>query len=199
MKQVVVIDIDEVLQPFFHPFHIHHDEQYGTTITKSDPQDRYYLEQFTGDPSEVVERKLEAYVKTEDFTKIKPLRGAVEAVLWLRQHDFEPVVITARQPFFVKATHNFLDAHFPQAFKGVHFISHHVGSSLTPAASKLDICKELGAAYVIDDNVGTATLCAEAGIKAILFGDYSWNQSGDLPEGVTRCKDWAAVLEYFDA
>jgi hypothetical protein len=30
-----------------------------------------------------------------------------------------------------------------------------------------------------------------------LFGDYTWNQADDLPNGITRVKDWAAVEEYF--
>jgi uncharacterized HAD superfamily protein len=63
---------------------------------------------------------------------------------------------------------------------------------------KSEVCIELGVSYLIDDNLTAVTQTSAFGIKALLFGDYPWNQAKELPEGVTRVKNWQEVLEYFD-
>lgn len=50
----------------------------------------------------------------------------------------------------------------------------------------------------IDDQLKHCQAAASLGIKAVLLGDYPWNRTEKLPSGVTRCKDWPAVLEYFN-
>lgn len=56
---------------------------------------------------------------------------------------------------------------------------------------------EIGADYLIDDQLKHCISVADNGGKAILFGDYPWNQ-GKLPKGVTRCKNWHEVRLYFE-
>jgi hypothetical protein len=63
--------------------------------------------------------------------------------------------------------------------------------------TKGQICKKLGASYLIDDNVGHCEKAIEEGVSAVLFGEYGWH--GDAPDKLVRCKDWPAVLEYFDS
>jgi hypothetical protein len=41
-------------------------------------------------------------------------------------------------------------------------------------------------------------LSQDIGVQALLFGDYGWNRKEKLVKGVTRVKEWAAVLQYFD-
>jgi hypothetical protein len=50
----------------------------------------------------------------------------------------------------------------------------------------------------IDDQPKHCVAAADIGIKALLFGEYSWNRTDTLPVGVARVKDWVAVLQYFD-
>lgn len=197
-RSIIAVDIDEVLQPLHAPFLEHQNVTYGTDFQYPDESGRYYLEQFTGESSEVVEEKLKLYVKSSEFQDLKPLSGAIKAIEWLKSQNYTLVVITARQHFFMEATHDFLDSHFPQAFKDVRFIDHFVGSALKPSAAKLEICRELGAEFLIDDNLDTAVAFAATGGSALLFGRYHWNEEEHLPGRVTRCADWKAVLEYFD-
>ena len=77
----------------------------------------------------------------------------------------------------------------------------HIGYAdvMEKPVKKVDMCKRLGAIALIDDSLSHVTECAEEGIEGVLFGDYPWNQADELPSGVTRCVDWPAVLEYFDA
>jgi hypothetical protein len=39
---------------------------------------------------------------------------------------------------------------------------------------------------------------AEAGVDGLLFGNYPWNQSKELPSNVRRVANWAEVKEYFN-
>lgn len=64
--------------------------------------------------------------------------------------------------------------------------------------TKAEICHALGASTLIDDSLVHVSQCVDAGIDGILFGDYPWNQSAQLPDGIKRCVDWSAVLEHFD-
>jgi hypothetical protein len=57
--------------------------------------------------------------------------------------------------------------------------------------------RQLGADYVIDDYLKHCVAGVQEGTEAVLFGNFPWNQSDKLPEGVARCKDWVAVLEHF--
>ncbi|HEY1835463.1 MAG TPA: hypothetical protein VGG13_01430, partial [Candidatus Saccharimonadales bacterium] len=67
-------------------------------------------------------------------------------------------------------------------------------------ASKVakEIAQEIGAKYLIDDNAEYCVLSQDIGVQALLFGDYGWNRKEKLVKGVTRVKEWAAVLQYFD-
>ena len=65
-------------------------------------------------------------------------------------------------------------------------------------AMKAEICREIGADYLIDDQTKHCFAAAEAGIPAILYRDYPWNRNGQLPTGVTRCRTWQDVEQYFE-
>jgi glycerol uptake facilitator-like aquaporin len=56
---------------------------------------------------------------------------------------------------------------------------------------------KLGASWLIDDNPEHCLSAIAHGIETVLFGEYGWHFNA--PEHLTRCKDWRAVLEYFDA
>jgi FMN phosphatase YigB (HAD superfamily) len=198
MKKLIAVDIDEVLSPFHELFLAHHNATYGTSYEYPDAQNRYFLEEFTGESSDIVEAKLHDFVNSSTFQNNQPLPAAVESIAKLKDLGYEFVVITARPPFYKQTTHDFMAHHFPDIFLGVHTIPHYAGSALTPAAGKLALCQELGAEYLVDDNLVTVATVAEAGMHGIVFGEYHWNRAELLPSGVTRCKDWAAVLEYFD-
>ena len=198
-KPVIAVDIDEVLQPLHQPLLKHHNKRYATTFAYPDSQGRYFLEELTGESSKSVEGKLIKFIKSREFAEAEPLPGAAETVQLLKKRGYELIIVTSRQPFFKLDTQNFLKSHFPDLFAAVHFIPYAAGAAMSSAASKLTICQQIGARYIIDDNTKNAIACAEGGIEAILFGEYHWNKHENLPAGVTRCRDWRAVQEYFDA
>lgn len=90
-----------------------------------------------------------------------------------------------------------LNEHFPETFKQIEFVKLW---SKDKKVTKAEICDHLGATFLVDDSVEHCNVAAEAGLQAILFGDYGWNRSPDrLNERIVRANGWSDVLRYFDA
>jgi 5'(3')-deoxyribonucleotidase len=190
-KPVIAVDIDEVLSPLHDLVFAHHNEVYGTNFPLHDTGGSYFIDKYTGEPYEVTMEKLKKFIDTEAFQNLEPLDGAVEAIKKVAS-KYDIIVITSRQDFYFEITHKWLEQHFPQTFKSVHFTEY---GAADVKISKSDLCLKLGARYLIDDNLEFTLQAAAAGIKVLLFGDYPWNQANELPGGVIRVKDWNEVLQ----
>lgn len=123
----------------------------------------------------------------------------------------EPNLCSAgRQHVIEDKTRAWLETHFPGIFSSVLFGNHWGREGAQ--RSKLDMCREVDAALLIDDSIAYAAEAATAGISALLFGEYPWNgglaagaaapaadssPSGDaaLPPGVHRAVSWLHVSE----
>lgn len=194
-KPIIAVDIDEVLFPNVPTLLPFYNKVSGTDI-RQEQMKTYFIEDITGETLESILGKIEAYLKTEHYNEGQPIEGSIESIKKLRER-FKLVLVTSRQHFWRGVTEEFINTHFEDQFDELHYT--HTVKSPNDDRPKLDICVEIGAELLIDDSLSNVTKCAAGGIKAILFGDYPWNQTDKLPIGVTRCKDWPAVLEYFDA
>ncbi len=134
--------------------------------------------------------------KNQVTTEIAPVSGAVEALGNLST-KYDVIIMTSRDITVEKITRGWLNRQFPDVFKDVHLLGNKYES--VKYRPKAAVCKELGVFCLIDDSLRPIRETAAVGIKALLFGDYPWNQAKELPEGVTRAKNWQEVLEYFDA
>lgn len=123
-----------------------------------------------------------------------PVVPKAAATLRKLKRTYDLVVITARETTWEAATRDWVEAQFPGIFSTVHFAGRHDGTT----KPKGELCVELGAAWLIDDNVEHAHTALERGIQVLLFGSYGWHKNIEIHKDVVRCKDWTAVLEYFD-
>lgn len=194
-RPVIAVDIDEVLLPLHEHFLYHHNEQYGTKFVYPDPEGRYLLQEFTGEEVPVLLQKLRTYYESGETKHLQPLPGAVAAIKQLRKR-YDLVIISNQQLFQGKYSQIAIKKHFGNAFKDIYFTA--LPAPGHDPLSKSEICKKVGATYLVDDTIKNAVHCAAEGIEVILFGDYHWNKQEDLPAGITRCRDWQEVLEYFD-
>lgn len=136
---------------------------------------------------------MHAFFASPYFAGLSPVKGALET---LRAHadHCRFVVVTSRQHSIEDPTRAWLDAHFPGVFSGVAF-GNHWGPHGSSKRSKADMCRDVDAALLIDDNPAyAAEVAREAGISALLFGEYAWNETPlPLPAGVVRAVSWAHV------
>ena len=141
-------------------------------------------------------RRVHEFFESEHFaTGIPPVPGAREALARLGA-DHELVVVTSRQFVIKEPTIAWVDQHFPGIFSELHFGNHFALEG--PSKPKSELCRELGAEVLIDDNPVYALECARAGIDVLLFDwalGYPWSKTPDGPTHprITRVEDWAAV------
>jgi 5'(3')-deoxyribonucleotidase len=192
-KPVIVVDIDEVLFPMAATFLNYYNHEHKTNYTVND-MDSYYVEDMTGETEEQLLAKIRSYISTPHYKNAQPLEGSAEAIQRLSE-EYELAILTARDDFYRGSTENFVEAHYPGVFSSVQY-THQIESPHI-FVPKFEICKELGAIAIIDDSLKNVIECAEHGIDGILFGEYAWNKTDQLPHGVTRLNDWQEVAEHF--
>jgi len=195
-KPAIAIDIDDVLAANAEGFVEFSNRRWGTTLTSED-YDEHWAQVWRVNDEEAEERA-QKYAASGTHRHFKKITGADKALMELAK-GYKLVVVTSRRRAMEKDNQDWLDEHFPGVFTEVHYAG--IWDKMQSGRiniTKAETVREIGADYLIDDQLKHCISAAEAGIKALLFGDYSWNQTSSLPEGVTRVKDWKAVLEYFN-
>ncbi len=199
-RAVIAIDVDDVLAGANQAMMHYINEHFGTNHTWEDytvagPYHRYWEKVvWQADPVEGAKR-YRAFIGDGTQRRMPVIQDALEVIEYLKKH-YELVVITARDHEYMDDTHHWLQKHFPQTFKGVHFLPYKDDG--VKKVHKAVVARELGVKYLIDDAVEHCVPAAAAGIKCLLFGDYGWNKDAELTEGITRVKNWKAVQRYFE-
>jgi uncharacterized HAD superfamily protein len=190
-KQIVAIDIDEVLVPYAEGLVMHHNSKYGTKLRFEDVVHHNFGE-FWGVSHEEYLKRAWQYI-IDNHAVAVPIEGAKQAIDKLSE-SYQLRLITFRSPPLKQATLAWLDKHFKGRFGEPVFLGHG-DASRALKYTKAQICHEIGAGWLIDDHLKPVLEAAQSGINTILFGDYPWNQAEFLPNKVTRAKSWDDVLE----
>lgn len=144
-----------------------------------------------------VNRRSDIFHTSDAALNYRPHDGALEVITALAEKN-ENRIVTSRRQLLREHTAVWIGRHFPGAFASVHysgiFDTFQHGDHLK---TKVDVLKEIDADILVDDQLKHCVAAAEAGIPAILFGNYRWNQAETLPEGITRCETMQEVGEYF--
>lgn len=196
-KPLIAVDIDDTLANSTETLITSVNNRFGISI----PREAYYQPgEYWGYYNRVwVEHGLELNEDeidekmVVDRNEITLLPSALFAINQLsKRYDF--VIITARNPDREAMTKAWLAEMLPDISVDVHFSEAHRDET---KLTKGQICKKLGVKYLVDDNVGHCVGAREEGVTGVLFGEYGWHQ--DVPDSLVRCKDWPAVLEYFES
>ena len=202
-RQTIAVDIDDVLAASAAEWVRFSNERWGTNLTVDDYHEDWAL-MWQVDRATESQRALEIYASgmIRDF----PPDKLAKEVLKELSADYDLVIATSRVYKVHQDTLKWLDEHYGGIFKAFHMsgIYDRIADGALPDEgvhhlTKGELVAEIGADYLIDDQPKHCLAAAEAGLKAILFGDYLWNRTlKDLPAGVAFCKDWQAVREYFN-
>jgi len=166
-KQVIAVDLDEVLFPFVKPFFEEHfNPKFGTNYIEDDIF-TYELENVVGKTREEVISEIDIFYKSGALERILPFNNAAEIIDFLRI-KYALHAVTARPDFIREETQQSLQMHFPKnSFQAIHFTNQYHGGS--EIREKVDICKLIGAIAIVEDSYRNAIQCADSGMKAFLL------------------------------
>ncbi|TAH33629.1 hypothetical protein EYC58_00685 [Candidatus Saccharibacteria bacterium] len=189
MKRLVIaIDCDDVLVSGTEHVISSYNKTYGTQVRIEHAHQSDNPEWET-DRDEVF-RRIHAIQQSDEYALITPDQETIQVVEALAgQHDL--YVVSARHRKVLGVTQTMLDRYFPGCFKGIE----HVGDERT----KGEVCDQLGAQVMIDDNIKNLLSAQEAGVeKLIWYGDYPWQNYDEWAEGVSRCLSWGDIKREID-
>lgn len=197
-KSIIAVDIDDTICQSLEAFRIRTNEFTGANLK---PEDYRITGEYWGFYERVWDQHgltgettvQEVYEDLHTNQSLVPLLPGAELAINQLSKDFDIVLLTARDYKWEAATKMWLIEQFGQEAPEVYFSQGHRDTS---SKNKGQICKELGAKWLIDDNVEHCITAIDEGIIAILYGEYGWQV--DAPKALVKCRDWQAVLEYFD-
>jgi len=179
-KMRVAVDVDEVLARFLCSLNNFIEETHDEKYELSDFHIYEFRHIWKCDQDESNER-VHAFFRSPHFAHgILPIDGARETLSQL-QDCFEFDVVTSRQHAIKGETLAWLEEHFSGLLSAVHFGNHYALEG--PSRKKSEICLEIGASVLIDDNPRYAIEVAEAGIDVLLFdwdSCYPWTKPDDI-------------------
>ncbi len=194
-KPIIAIDIDDVIAANAPAFIEYSNKKFGTHLTADDYSERW-------EDIWKVERQ-EALIRAHEYHESGHIAtygiidGASDALKKLKK-NFKLVVLTTRRQSINQLTKDWIQNFYPDIFDDFIFTGFYDNPDIDGRTlTKAELAKNIGAEYLIDDQLKHILASAEIGIKVLLFGDYFWNKSNDLPKNVTRVKNWEEVLKYF--
>jgi 5'(3')-deoxyribonucleotidase len=199
-RQKIAVDIDDVLSATAEGFAAYSNQRWGGDHKAEDFTEELAVF-WRVDLDEAINRSHE-YHNSDAAAAFRHHNAAVPVLRELHK-KYDLIVVTSRWSTLQSVTTAWLHKHFPGIFDEVRFAGIW-GTDQTKddvhlrlKRTKAEICREIGADYLIDDQPKHCIGAAGAGLKALLFGDYKWNRDVELPNGVVRVRDWKDVARYF--
>ena len=169
MTQIIAIDFDETLWETlewalaFNNFQIK-----GIPVTREDIEDYYIhnIPKFNLTLEESTYR-FNSFLDSKEGENIKPVIGSKTKLLERKARGYDLYILTARQDKDILATKTLINKHFWWIFTDEHiiFANHFTEKS----RSKADICEEINATIMIEDNLQYAEELAHKGITTYLL------------------------------
>lgn len=189
----VAVDIDDVLVPHGD---VLIDHLNGKFKIEADIQGFFSLDELMdayGRSRQEIKTKIHDFLESEEFARMEPTEESVWAIDRLKQH-YDLTIVTARPGITHNMTKDWLEQHFPDTFQSINFTNMDYEWGTLKKVSKRNVCESLGADCLIDDSLKHIQEVIECGMYGILFGNYHWNQTDELPARAVRAEDWQEVV-----
>lgn len=188
---IIAVDLDDVLADSLVSFIEFHNKSYQTEL-KPESFTSYSIKDIFKISEEEEAKRLEEFDNSIHSVDIKPMIDSVDVIKNLsKKHKI--IVITSRPKTIKNETEKWIKKYF-SSIKEIYFTKeHYLGKTKT----KTEICKEINAEIIIEDNLGWAENCAENGIRVLLF-NYPWNQREKLHPLIKRVNSWKEILEILE-
>ena len=186
MSRYIAVDIDEVLVPFLPELSKYHQGKVKRTLKLPLRYPYHYAPLFKISEKESSKLVKEFY-NSEEHSKIEPIYGATNAIGHLAKDNIL-IAVTGRQSYSRDATEALLTKHFGGNITDIIYCNHFTAFS----QSKSEVCRKLGAEYLIDDSMHSCVECMNQDVPAINFiGNpiYPWCETSSI-----AARDWGEVL-----
>lgn len=197
--KTIAFDIDDVIAANAEGFVEFSNRRWGTNLKPGDYSEHWA--QMWGISDDETEARREVILQNRVFLKHRFFDEAKPVLIKLKSH-YKLVIISSRGPRVQAETIAWINQAYPGVFQEFHFPKiwdQPLTIDEKVKMTKAEICREVGADYLVDDQPKHCLAVADAGITALLFGDYDWNRKVKLQPNMVRAKTWQDVLEYFDA
>ncbi len=205
-RPVIAIDIDDVLASHVPSFIAFGNERWGTHLTIDDYDEdwarMWRLSRHDGTHRQEIDRRVNEFFSEAISTM--PHDETAAEVLHVLKANFDLLIVTSRRLSTKGDTLAWVQKNFPGVFEEDKIlfagIWGDIADSTAPLKTKADVLRVVQADYLIDDQVKHCNAAAaECNMKALLFGDYPWQNGVDTHDNVVKVKTWHDVLEYFNA
>ena len=200
-KPTIAVDIDDVLAANAKGFVEYSNKKWGTNLVPDDYHEHWALV-WDVDEEEAEKRAKHIHANTSEIISNYDYDKTAKPVLNKLSGKYKLVIITSRRRVLQKDTFEWLEKYYPGTFEEIHFAGiwdeDQKNLQARIKATKADVVSQVGADYLIDDQPKHCIAVAEAGITAVLFGDYRWNRDIGLGPNMVKARNWQEVLEYFN-
>ena len=189
-EEPIAIDFDDVVIRFNQGFLAYHNKMHGTNLIY-EVLTTYQMEQLYKCDRDTIVGRVKDFYESDDHASTKPIRGSVRAIRQLRDH-YQLHIVTSRPDMAKNATLTWIARYFPNTFHQIHFTNGFGGEEGTTQIKKSVICRQIGAATLIEDAPHHAKESSADGIRVIM-PDRPWNRS-ETPSSIIRTHSWDEIL-----
>ena len=129
------------------------------------------------------------YYNSPEAKDALPIEGAQEAVQKLLEVWHKLYVVTARHEWQKALTYWQIDNFFPDIFTDIHFAHHHTEKRMP----KSQLCNEVWATILIEDNIDYALEASEKGIQTFLLERPRNHWRQETHPLMTKVKHWSEI------
>lgn len=199
-KPVIAVDLDDVLAINVPAFVEFSNKKWGMNLTLEKYEENW-MKTWGVDWDGLAERT--EVIKNEFWQTLQHVDEALPVLKNLSE-TYKLVIATSRRREVSQVTKDWINEHFGGLFKEIHhagifddYTGHADYHNRAIKATKAELCKQIGADYLIDDHPKHCLGANAVGVKAILFGNYPWNRNIEIPQEIIRLQNWAEIKEYF--
>lgn len=192
-RLVWAIDCDDVIVPTAEVIINAYNERYGTNVALSALYDN--ADSWGAPSPDHAVRRVGDLLREGITADVAPTKETIDALTYLASMD-ELHLVTGRQTYLEETTHRMLDEYLPGVFQTVEHTNYYAeeGSGLV-TRTKGEVCAAIGAQILLDDHIAHGNSVIESGLKeVIIWGDYPWNRTQKLGQGMVRCASWEEVF-----